>query len=97
MLQAQLRPGLLEDPFRACASRRDQEPYALNPDKVAALHNGHIGRGRCRGEGGGSGSANHERPVNKDVRGLSGDDYDNVDASEVRNQRSLGIGGLMHG
>ena len=82
--------------FRACASRRDREPYALDPDEVlAALRNGHIGRGRRRGRGGGGGgSANRERPVDKNVRESSGDDYDNVDASAARNRRSLGIGRL---
>jgi hypothetical protein len=80
--------------FRACASRRDREPYALDPDEVAALRNGHIGRGRRRGGGGGGGSANRERPVNKDVRESSGDDYNNINASAVRNRRSLGIGRL---
>jgi hypothetical protein len=35
MLRAQLRPGVLEVPFRACATRRDQEPYTLNTDKVS--------------------------------------------------------------
>ena len=84
--------------FRACASRQDREPYALDPDKkLAALRNGHIGRGqgRRRGRGGGGGGfANRERPVDKDVRESSGDDYDNVDASTARNRRSLGIGRL---
>ena len=94
MLRAQLRPGLLEVPFRACATRRDRDPYALDADKVAALRNGHIGRGRRWWGGGGSGSANCERPVDKDVHKSSGDDYDNVDASAVRNGRSLGIGEL---
>jgi hypothetical protein len=64
--------------FRACASRRDREPYALDPDEVAALRNGHIGRGRRRGGGGGG-------PVNKDVRESSGDEYNNINASAVRN------------
>ena len=67
--------------------------FALDPDKVAALRNGHIGRGRRRGGGSGGESAYCERPVNKDVCELSGDDYNNVDVSAARNQRSLGIGG----
>ncbi len=90
MLRAQLRPGLLKVPSV------HREPYALDPDEVlAALRNGHIGRGRRRGQGGGgSGSANRERPVDKKVRESSGDEYDNLDASAARNRRSLGIGRL---
>ena len=64
--------------------------FALDPDKVAALRNGHIGRGRRRGGGSGGESA---YSVNKGVCELSGDDYNNVDVSAARNQRSLGIGG----
>ena len=94
MQRVQLQPGLLEVPFRACASHQDREPYALDADKVAALRNGHIGRGRRWGGGGGGGSANCEHPVDKDVHKSSGDDYDNVNASTVRNGRSLGIGEL---
>ena len=94
MQWVQLQPGLLEVPFRACASHQDQEPYALDADKVAALRNGHIGRGWRRGGGGSVGSTNCKHPVDKDVHKLSGDDYDNVDASAVRNGRSLGIGEL---
>ena len=56
----------------------------LDPDEVAALRNGHIGWGRRRGGGGGGGSANCERPVDNDVHETSGDEYDNVDASAVR-------------
>ena len=80
--------------FRACASCRDQEPYTLDPDEVAALRNGHIGWKRRRGGGGGGGSANCEPPVDKDVRKSSGDDYDTVDTSATRNRRLLGIGRL---